>query len=217
VRGLTLLEVLISVTITGIIMAALYGAYTSNVEAIQLTRQGSEVYQIARIALDRMSKDLESAILEIPQLSGDSQLGFIGKNQEIDGKSADRLDFTTLTHLPLTGRAIRTDLCEVGYTIREDEETGVFVLYRRDDGSVDDDFTGGGHKNELARGVTRLDIFFQDSEGNEFEDWNSLEGEPVDQLPSLIVIKLTIGVQGVQDWTFMTSVHPALAGRIEEY
>ena len=214
-RGLTLLEVLVSVAILGIIMTALYAAYTSNVEAIQLARQSSEVYQIARITLDRMTRDLESAIVEIAGAGGGTGLGMIGQSLEIDGKPADRLDFTTLTHLSLREDGIQTDLCEVGYSIREDEEDQAFVLYRRDDGSVDDDFTEGGHADELAWGIAGLDFTFQDSQGIEFEEWNTLEGEYADTLPALIVIKLTIQAQGGREEVFITSVHPALAGRGE--
>ena len=48
-KGLTLLEVLISISIIGIIMAVVYGAYMSNVDAIQTSRQEAEVTQKARI------------------------------------------------------------------------------------------------------------------------------------------------------------------------
>ncbi len=211
-KGLTLLEVLVSISILAIIMAAIYGAYSTNVEAIQLARHNSEVYQMARIVFERMTKDLESTFLEIPLYSDSPELGLIGKNREIDGKPADRLDFTTLTHIPLTDEGLQTDLCEVGYKIVEDEENEEFVLYRRDDGVVDSDFTEGGYSGELARMVTALDIVFENSEGEEFHDWNTLEEEHAETLPSLITIRLTIrGKQG-RERTFTTSVHPALAG-----
>ena len=210
-RGLTLLEVLVSISILAIIMAAIYGAYSTNVEAIQLARHNSEVYQMARIAFEYMTKDLESAYLDVPLYSDGPTLGMIGKNQEIDGKPADRLDFTTLTHIPLTDEGLQTDLCEVGYKIVEDEENAEFVLYRRDDGIVDNDFTEGGYSSELARMVTALDIVFENSEGEEFHDWNTLEEEHAETLPSLITIRLTIRDKQGRERTFTTRVHPALA------
>jgi len=45
--------------------AALYSAYTTNVEAIQIARQNGEVHQTARIVLDRMTKDLQSALIQV--------------------------------------------------------------------------------------------------------------------------------------------------------
>ena len=50
-KGLTLLEVLVSIAILGILMGAIYGTYTSNVEAIQVAREKGSVYQISRIGL----------------------------------------------------------------------------------------------------------------------------------------------------------------------
>jgi len=214
-RGLTLLEVLVSITIMSILMAALYAAYTSNAEAIQMTRQGSQVYQVARIVLDRMTKDLESALIEVPFFGKKTNLGMIGKNHDIDGQPADRLDFTTLTHLALTEGSPQTDLCEVGYHLAEDPENEGLILFRRDDGIADDEFTKGGQTYELARVVTGLDITFYDSNDQEFDNWNTFEGEQEDMLPSLIRVRLTIKDQLGHEQTFVTSVHPALAGKKE--
>ena len=206
------MEVLVSVTIMGIIMAALYAAYTSNVEAIQMTRQGSQVYQIARIVLDRMTKDLESSLIEVPFFGNKISLGMIGKNQDIEGQPADRLDFTSLTHLAVTADSPQTDLCEVGYHLAEDPENEGLILYRRDDGIADAEFTSGGQTYELARMVTGLDISFQDSNGQEFDNWNTLEGEYKDTLPSLIKIKMSLKDLSGREQTFITSIHPELAG-----
>jgi prepilin-type N-terminal cleavage/methylation domain-containing protein len=212
VKGFTLLEVLVSVSILAVIMASLYGAYTSNVEAIQLVRQGSEVHQVARIVLDRMARDLESIIVGAPTSTASSVLGLIAEDREIDGKPADRLDFTTLTHLAFAEGEPLTDLCEVGYFVEEDEEGDGLILYRRDDGSVDEDLTEGGHIIELARMITALNFTFEDSEGEVFEAWTTLSGEHLNRIPPLVVIRITIRDRGEEERTFTTSVHPALAG-----
>ena len=215
-KGLTLLEVLVSIIILGIILAAIYSAYTSNVETIQIAREQSQVYQTARIVLDRMSKDLESAFIEEALSNEEMKLGMIGKDRDIDGQDADSIDFTTLTHLPLTEKSPRTDLCEVGYYLEEDPENKGLVLYRRDDGILDDDFTEGGYSQELAGMVAGLDIIFQDSYGGEFDQWNTLEGKQAGKLPSLIKIRLTIKEQSGREHLFTTSIHPELSERRKE-
>ena len=100
--GFTLLEVLVSVAILAIIMAAIYSAYVTNVEAIQIARENGQVHQTARIVLDLMTRDLESALAELRVTSETTRLGLIGKNQDRDGRRVDRIDFTTLTHMALT-------------------------------------------------------------------------------------------------------------------
>ncbi len=215
-RGFTLLEILISIVILVVLMIGIYGVYTSNVGAIHWASQKGQVFQMARIALDRITKDLESAFVASDLSNEKTRLGMIGKDQEIDGKPADTLDFTTLSHLVLDEREPPTDLCEVGYRLVEDPYEDGFILYRRDDGSLDDNLTDGGTSHELARRVAGLNITFQDIHGEEFDNWDTVEGKPGPDLPSLISIRLIIKDQEGREELFTIGIHPALAGRQKE-
>ena len=209
--GLTLLEILVSVAILTVLLAAVYGTYTSNVEAVQVARSNSKVYQTARIVLDRMIKDLESALIEVPLSVEGMSLGMIGKNQEINDMEADTLDFTSLAHVSLASGRPQTDLCEIGYSLIKDPDDEGMILYRREDWSLDEDFTGGGLSHELARMVTGLDIVFHDNQGKEYNEWHTLEEKQVNALPTLINIRLTMKDQTGRQKVFTTSVHPMLA------
>ena len=215
-KGFTLLEVLVSMAILVIIMAALYSAYTTNVEAIQIARQNGEVHQTARIVLDRMTKDLQSALIEVSVPSDKIKLGLVGEDREIDGRRADRMDFTTVTHLPLTEKGPASDLCEIGYLIEEDSEDKVLVLLRRDDPSVDEDFTKGGALQEMARNVLEFNLTYQDSRGEDSDTWNTLEGRPISGLPVLIKVRLVLKDELNREHVFSTTIHPELAERMRE-
>jgi len=215
-KGFTLLEVLVSMAILVIIMAALYSAYTTNVEAIQIARQNGEVHQAARIVLERMTKDLQSALIQVSVPSEKIRLGFVGEDREIDGKRADRVDFTSVTHLPLTEKGPASDLCEIGYLIEEDSEDRSLVLFRRDDPSVDDDFTKGGLLQEMTRNVLEFNLTYQDSRGEESHKWNTLEGMPGAGLPVLIKVRLVLKDELNREHVFSTSIHPELAERVRE-
>jgi len=215
-KGFTLLEVLVSMVILVIIMAALYSAYTTNVEAIQIARQNGEVHQTARIVLDRMTKDLQSALMQVSNPSDKIKLGLVGEDREIDGRRADRMDFTTVTHLPLTEKGPASDLCEIGYLIEEDSEDKVLVLLRRDDPSVDEDFTKGGLLQEMARNVLEFNLTYQDSRGEESDKWNTLEGMPASGLPVLIKVRLVLKDELNREHVFSTTIHPELAERMRE-
>ena len=216
IEGFTLLEVLVSMAILVIIMAALYSAYTTNVEAIQIARQNGEVHQTARIVLDRMSKDLQSALIQVSVPSEKIKLGLVGQDREIDGRRADRVDFTTVTHLSLTEKGPASDLCEIGYLIDEDEDGKSLVLLRRDDPSVDEDFTVGGSLQEMARNVLEFNLTYQDSTGEESEAWNTLEGSPGAGLPVLIKVRLVLRDELDREHVFSTTIHPELAERMRE-
>jgi prepilin-type N-terminal cleavage/methylation domain-containing protein len=215
-EGFTLLEVLVSMVILVIIMAALYSAYTTNVEAIQIARQNGEVHQTARIVLERMTKDLQSALIQGSVPSEKIKLGLVGEDREIDGRRADRIDFTTVTHLPLTEKGPASDLCEIGYFLEEDAEAKVLVLFRRDDPSVDDDFTKGGALVEMARNVLEFKLSYQDSRGEDSDKWSSPEGMPAAGLPALVKIRLVLKDELNREHMFSTTVHPELAERVRE-
>ena len=214
--GFTLLEVLVSIAILVIIMAALYSAYTTNVEAIQIARQNGEVHQTARILLDRITKDLQSALIQTSVASERIKLGLIGQDREIDGRRADRMDFTTVTHLPLTEKGPAGDLCEIGYLIEEDSEGKGLVLYRRDDPSVDEDFTKGGSLQEMARNVLEFKVTYQDVRGEDSDRWNTPENRPGPGLPVLIKVRLVLKDELNREHIFSTAIHPELAERIRE-
>ena len=216
VEGFTLLEVLVSMVILVIIMAAVYSAYTTNVEAIQIARQNGEVHQMARIVLDRMTKDLQSALIQVSVSSEKIKLGLVGEDREIDGMRADHIEFTTVTHLPLTEKGPASDLCEIGYLIEEDPEAKVLVLFRRDDPSVDEDFTKGGSLQEMARNVVEFNLTYQDSQGEESDQWNTLEGRPASGLPVLIKVRLVLKDELNREHVFSTAIHPELAERKKE-
>jgi len=215
-EGFTLLEVLVSMAILVIIMAALYSAYTTNVEAIQIARQNGEVHQAARIVLERMTKDLQSAMIQVSMPSEKIKLGLVGEDREIDGRRADRIDFTTVTHLALNEKVPASDLCEIGYMIEEDPEAKTLVLFRRDDPSVDEDFTTGGSLQEMARNVLEFKLTYEDSRGEESTKWNTLEGMPASGLPVLIKIRLVLKDELDREHLFSTTIHPELAERIRE-
>jgi type II secretion system protein J len=214
--GFTLLEVLISMAILVIIMAVLYSAYTTNVEAIQIARQNGEVHQAARIVLDRMTKDLQSALIQMSVPSEEVKLGLIGQDQEIDGKRADRIDFTTVTHLPLTDKGPASDLCEIGYLVGEDPDDKTLVLWRRDASSVDDDVTQGGTLQEMARNVLEFNLTYQDSRGDVSDTWNTQEGRPGSGLPVLVKVRLVLKDELNREHVFTTAIHPELAETMRE-
>jgi prepilin-type N-terminal cleavage/methylation domain-containing protein len=210
--GFTLLEVLVAVVILGIVLTAVYAAYTSNLETIQAARDYGEVNQIGRIVLDRMAKDLESAFVESPLTGPEIKLGFIGETRDVDGNPADRIDFTTLTHLDVAGTGLETDLCEIGYYLEEDPDKETYNLYRRDDPTPDDDLTAGGHAMVLASNVVGLRFTYENAKGEVSEGWDTLSEETGRRLPSLVTIELQIQDERGARHVYKTSVHPALSG-----
>ncbi|MFZ7113111.1 MAG: PilW family protein [Desulfatiglandales bacterium] len=213
-KGFTLLELLISVAMTVVVMAAVYGSYTSNMDAIQMARQNSMVYQTARVIFDRMSRDMESAFLTERLSVNMPETGFVGQDLEIDGRPADRIDFTSLSHVCMTEEDLPSDLCEIGYHLEKDEEGEDLVIFRRDEAAVDADISTGGQPHKLSGMVSGLDISYEDEEGEVFNAWNTLEQENQGRLPALVRVTLTMKDEQGREHTFRTAIHPKLSGMV---
>jgi type II secretion system protein J len=210
-EGFTLLEVLVSVAILAIVIAAVYEAFISTVGSVKAARQGEQVNQTARIILERLSEDLLCAVTDSLKKPQNVQLGMVCKDGEQDGHATDQIDFTSFGHVEAGGVGPETDLCEIGYSLEKDPDGAGFILYRRDTAPPDDDLSRGGRKFQLAKNVGGLNFRFQDGMDQGLDSWDTLGGGKKDTLPSLITIELTVLDDEGKAHLFVTSVHPALS------
>lgn len=197
-RGFTLLEVLVAIFMMSILMAGLYGAYTSNVETIQMARTQGELSQTARITLDLICKDLESAFL-------DTDRGFRFENLEIGGRPADHLYFTTLNSSISSEEGYRSDLKRVAYYGEEKSDGIGFTLYRSEEGLAAKDLPMGKENFELTRAAVAFDITFEDREGHRSDELPQNEAEG-NRPTSLVYIELTLRDTSGKEQSFRTGV-----------
>lgn len=209
--GFTLLEVLVSMSILAIVIVAVYEAFVSNVGSVKVARQGEQVNQTARIVLEQLSQDLVSAVVASPKKPDKVKLGMVCEDREDEGHAADRIDFTSFSHVNGLGNGPATDLCEIGYSLEKDPDQKGFILYRRDAAPPDDDLLNGGRKFQLARNLGGLNFRFENREGQDVDSWDTLAGEMKGELPSLVTIELTVLDDEGRGHFFLTSIHPALS------
>ena len=81
-RGFTLLEILIAIFILSVVLTTIFAAYSGTLTVIKELDDDSRAYQMARITLDRMSRDLSSLqrfgedfILQAEKSIGDREFG----------------------------------------------------------------------------------------------------------------------------------------------
>src|SRR5262249_9608375 len=131
-RGLTLLEVLVSVAILALIGTLIYGAF----DGMSRSRQGlariNDRYHQGRGALARMSRKLESAFISAHQPPLISQAvrttAFIGH----DSSTMDRIDFTSFSHRRLGRDVHESDQNELSYFTSKDPDHDKTDLVRRE-------------------------------------------------------------------------------------
>jgi general secretion pathway protein J len=196
-RGLTLLEVLVSIAILALVSSLVYGA----LDGMQRSRQGIERvgdrYHQGRQALSRMARELQSAFVSLHQplqiANSNRTTVFIGT----DSGSSDRLDFTSFSHKRLMRNVHESDQNELSYFMGKDPDRGdKYDLLRREQREIDTDPTHGGVVNVLCEDVTSIDFSYLDqTSGMWVESWDSTQAGSAAQynhVPLQVKIKLVL-------------------------
>lgn len=194
------MEILIAIFILAVVLSMVYTAYTGTFRNIQETESRADVYQMARVALERMVEDLESAYLS-PQTPSE-ELGetkeeesarliqFLGEPTEIEGRRADTLRFFSTTHLALEEEDEGQPATEILYTVAEGAEGEGFALTRSDTptfmGAAGEETIG----SMLCDGLYSVSFTYYDEEGEEYDRWDSGEEAFKGRLPMRVSILL---------------------------
>ncbi len=185
-KGFTLVEILIAMFIFAIVLSTIYTSYTGTFRIVDETEHQADIYRMARIALERMLEDLESAYIHPPS----PEVEFVGDDKEINGSSADTLRFISRAHLVFSEQEQASGRAEIGYYVEEDEEEERLVLYRKDvpwgvEASEED--TGGLVLCEKLRSVN---FTYHDAESEEHDNWDSTTEAFKDRIPQMVSILL---------------------------
>jgi general secretion pathway protein J len=209
-RGMTLLEVLVSLAILAMISLLIYGAFDSMSRGRKGEGARSERARQGREALLRMTRELSESFLSLhnpPVLSLLTRTTvFVGQNST----PFDRVDFTAFAHRRMTRDAKESDQCEVGYFASDDPEvSGKTDLARREQTPIDLDPLRGGVVNVLAENIEAFDIRYLDPlTGTWGDTWDTTQtyGQ-FNRLPLELKISLTMkGLPGNDATTFTTKV-----------
>ena len=207
--GFTLLELLISITIILVIMTMIYSAFSNSSNTIRICSERIDIYQTARTTLERMAEDISCAIVPKDRGLDDIRYGFIGEDRELDGMPADTLSFISTSMLKFTQGFRGAGLCEIGYSIETDPETDEYVLYRRQDNTIDDEIDRGGIVNELAQQIRGIDLEYYDEKGTQWESWRF---DDRGSLPTMVEITVSLEDENKKSIDFTTRVYLDMSG-----
>ena|GEM_PF-1433081 len=205
--GFTLFEVLVTLTILAVIFSLLYMTFHQSMAVMADTDDRAEVIRQGRLILERVTGDLKGAILFQQQTVPQKFIsGLVGRSTKEGNDFMDRLDFTTKT--PFTSTSTEKDwgLEEIGYYLDHQPGARGLTLFRRQDEALDGDLTRGGRSLALCDRVRSLGFSYFDLQGKKVKDWNSLEGERKNQLPSRVEILLRLEDSRGQAHDFRTQV-----------
>lgn len=188
-RGITLVELMISMAVLGLMMVLAWTTINSaanartDFEAIE--DRNSEV----RVAMARVVHDLESAYLS----HNENEL-LDNRRTMMKGKD-DELTFSTFSHSPMWSDANESDQTIVKYYVDTDRrDQGQRSLFRREQRRPSNERLDSepGDIDVLLRGVESLEIEYWDWNDNDWQSsWDSTKGDgEKDRLP--VRIKITV-------------------------
>lgn len=175
-RGLTLIEVLVSVAILAMIATLIYGAFDSLSRGKKGEAQRGERSRQARAAIDRMSRELTSAYLTMhtpPPSLQTRVVAFKGTN----GTPYDRVDFASFAHLRVDKDSKESDQAEIGFfALSDPDKDGKVDLVRREQTPPDQDPQRGGVVSVVCEDIESFDVrYFDPTTGQWLEQWDSTQ------------------------------------------
>ena len=190
-RGMTLLEVMVAMGILAGIAAMTWVSLAGVLDARDTLELQDDVQQSARVAMDRITRELELAWLtDKTQAVNTYRTLFVAE----DSEPLDRVWFTALSHHRLYRDSRECDQTEVTlWTENDPENPGSSVLLHREAPRIDHEPDKDGAILPLAYGVERFDLAFLDGTNGEWrEEWDTTGIETPNRLPRAVRVVLVL-------------------------
>lgn len=201
-KGFTLIEVLIAIFIFSMVIGIVFGSFQQISVSAKVIDKSSDAYEMAYLCIDRMAIDIESVYVRQkplytkPGIDSDPDPHRIEGETDLSGTVAlPVLRFTSQAHLPID-RDFRKGIAEIVYYLDGNEKEG-FLLKRSDRISFEEEFQKKDSDPVLCKQIKTMKIRYYDSEGEEYDDWDSDSDEYGYATPSSIRILFEIDDDGI--------------------
>jgi len=147
----TLLEVMIALTLFGIVLTAVYGTFSRTLRSKGIAEERAEITRSGRNAVARLAEELASAYCPDGDVPGAIFLGLPGGTEST---ALDSVIFSTLSIRPATASGRESDQRVVSYFFPQRQRDGERPRMRaEDDDGVEDFFAAFGRPQPPRTGV----------------------------------------------------------------
>jgi general secretion pathway protein J len=153
-KGFTLLEILLALSILATVLSTVFASYTGTFRVVSETESQAEIYQMARVVLERILEDLESFHPE-PE----------DKENPVSGGSETSLHFLSSAHLVFGEEDQSWGTTVISYEVEEGDGEEGMILYREEENSEEG-------KLPLCERLTSIQFGYLDAKGEEMEEWD---------------------------------------------
>jgi general secretion pathway protein J len=212
--GFTLIEVMLAMAIIAFITSIMWGSFSQTATNKRALEAAQERVHTARVALMRMSRELEMAYTATETSPGAYTRTFMTSSSQA---TVDELSFSTFAHQRLRGGLAEGDTSIVTYYgDRDPDNPRVTNLMRRETRRLqgDDPKTLAGESYVLCPDVARVKFSFYDFKKKEWEnEWNT-HTVGAEYLPSHVRITLTVFDERGQEVTYSTDARLRMTERL---
>lgn len=209
-QGFTLVEILVSILIFGIIVTTVFGSYRTVISGSQTINKGMNYYSMAERCLNRIIQDLQSIHVSLPPEFAAPEFDdepdpyrVIGTSSDIGNTAVAKLRFTSFAHLP-HDRNLRKGIAEIIYYVEPDNDRHL-VLRRSDRLYPYSPLKEKQNDPLLCENLKGLTFTYYDSEGREFTTWDSDSETFQYETPTMIIVNLEVG-DDTDSFAFETAV-----------
>ena len=190
--GFTLVEMLIAMMVLATVLTIAYRVFSSSYRALHRVDPDRDPFQTARIVLDRMAEEIQSAYYR----PGLAHTGFVGKDELNDEAPSDSLTFSCMANfywIKSIEGIHESDFLKISYALVDDEEERILMRaqdpsFRPFEENTKDLDTSKRGVHQLTDQVWGMDMRYFD--GEEWtEEWNAEEKEG---LPKAVEVKLIL-------------------------
>ncbi len=192
--GFTLIELLIAVAIAAGLMLTVHMTFMATMQAGVEMEALSEDKEPGPRILALIERDLAG----LWHFNIKKNRILRGRNLDVAGSPADRIDFLTTTDSTSTvldgmGNPRRPTLCEVGYWLRQNPDNPQLMeLWRREDPMIDDNLITEGQFQLVHDRLKSFNIKYYATLGHECEELHEWDSSVEDTLPRRILIEFTL-------------------------
>jgi prepilin-type N-terminal cleavage/methylation domain-containing protein len=195
-QGFTLLEILMALSMIGLILATLLSVFTGILSSSADASKRAELHQTGRSVMDLICADIRGFI-PLPTLEG--KVFFLGITATShDDEEVSRMDMITTNNLPI-GIERNPFLSEVGYRVRKNPDSPFYSLWRRAENPPSLPFEEGGNEIPVCRILESFRLEFIGGSGTKHA---FTEG-----VPEAVVLSITLNLEGERE-QFVTMVRP---------
>lgn len=212
--GFTLIEVLLAMAVLAFVTTIMWGSFSQTAQSKRKLEAAQERTHTARVALMRMSRELEMAYLATETSPGAYTRTLMTSSSQA---TVDELSFSTFAHQRLRGGLAEGDTSVVTYYAdRDPDDPRVTNLMRRETRRLqaEDAKTLPAEAYVLCPDVARVKFTFYDYKKKEWEnEWNT-RTPGAEFLPSHIRISLTVIDERGQEVTYSTDARIRITERL---